>query len=760
MPLIKEMQQICSRLAPLGWADLLAAHGLDITSRSLAKELAKPLKRIDRSLPGFQDFCREGVRGIEPGVPSRSLFYHALASPAVTAGPRGKLRGFPTLAELEMVENYIFACRKASLADITALAKGASLAVAVFACEYRVAARTAHRRYADLSFSRTGLARIGTAPPRWDGKLRGFSPVVAGKPNAMRVSPTRYVAYLAVQLKGDQDAGRPMRYQKAQRDVNSPADNRRTFWVPLHKLFDGPECLTDVPKLAVGLQTYHANEKLRRIHLVLNTTTRAGKPFRSGWTEPDISRFPFRITEGIAEFRHDEGDPPNLLVPVPHKTLIEGAVYRGKPLGYNVPSRDGFVGSLDLPVHHNSQGEEIRPCPAYVHARTKMTADGEVDLNQFSDAAQLVDNGGYVARHYIDYTGDGWVKARVTGPSSRLPVIPAYSLVTAPDFLYACDQAEVSDWTDTLPKAVRSRIWYIDPMPLSDMRLPANLQMPKSPFLLDDDTITAIVPLALPLPKGQQSPVPSPNHPVHTSLPDDAAGIMAPGWDVARDWLPDKREHLAAYGLGSPFPEDSKLCAAFSAFWPAVAPDATREFAWTATNNYRTITPLTDEEIGVGDTPPWDGVPPPRLVRKKEGLMVQFTNFAHADYALSALAGKMTFQATGLMTQVDFQNRTLAMAMAYQALGLSRFKWMVLSYRQVAPDNRERLRAEKATRRTLQGTAHRFVVCRVGHSTTLAKPPFLQEIVVRNQATLLIDAASGVVLTNRNGAWTGRTVSL
>ncbi|HLG05045.1 MAG TPA: hypothetical protein VI383_02765, partial [Gemmatimonadales bacterium] len=548
MPLINEVQRLCARLAPMGWGELFAAHGLNITSAALARELARPLKRIDRSLPGFQDFCADGLRGIEPGIPARSLLYHGLASPAVTGAPRIRLRGYPTLAELDLVENYIFAARRASLASLTALAKGSPMAVAVLACEYRVAARTAHRRFADLSFSRTGLSRIGTAPPRWDGKLRGFSPVVVGKPGAIRVSPVRYAAYLAVARKGDAAAGLPMRYQAAVSHTHSPADNRRTFWVPLHKLFDGPECLSDVSNLAVALESRHVNEKLRRIHTVLNRTTRGGKPFRSGWSEPDISRAPFRITEGIAEFRSEEGDPQGLLVPVPHKALIEGAMFRGKPLGFNVPSRDGFVASLDLPCEHNSQGLEIRPAPAYVHARTRMTPTGEVDLNQFSDAAQLVDDGGYRARHYVDYTGDGWIKARIAGRSlgPGLPVLPAYSLVTAPDFLYACDQAELSDWSDSLPKALRRRLWYIDPMPLSDMRLPANLQMPRSPFKVDDDTITAVVPMAFPPPRGKPSTVPSPDHPVHTSLPDDAAGIMAPGWDVARDWLPppDKREHL------------------------------------------------------------------------------------------------------------------------------------------------------------------------------------------------------------------------
>ena len=60
----------------------------------------------------------------------------------------------------------------------------------------------------------------------------------------------------------------------------------------------------------------------------------------------------------------------------------------------------------------------------------------------------------------------------------------------------------------------------------------------------------------------------------HAYLPDAASGLFAPGWDVSRD-----NGHLAPYGLGSPFPEDSKLCAPLSSFWPAVAPDASRTFS-------------------------------------------------------------------------------------------------------------------------------------------------------------------------------------
>ncbi len=86
MALIDDVQTVCRRLAPHGWADLLGEHGLDITASNLAEELAKELPAIRRDLPGFEDFAMEGERGIEPGRPARSLLFHALASPNVLRG--------------------------------------------------------------------------------------------------------------------------------------------------------------------------------------------------------------------------------------------------------------------------------------------------------------------------------------------------------------------------------------------------------------------------------------------------------------------------------------------------------------------------------------------------------------------------------------------------------------------------------------------------------------------------------------------------
>ena len=66
-----------------------------------------------------------------------------------------------------------------------------------------------------------------------------------------------------------------------------------------------------------------------------------------------------------------------------------------------------------------------------------------------------------------------------------------------------------------------------------------------------------------------------PEHRTTTFLSDGCSDVFAPGWDVTFAEQGDTRFY-ATFGLGSPFPEDVKLCAAANAFWPAASPDAAR----------------------------------------------------------------------------------------------------------------------------------------------------------------------------------------
>jgi hypothetical protein len=143
--------KVLDPLAPHGWRELFEHHGLDISVPvdRLDEELGK-LLHVDRSVPGFEEFSLAGVRGVEPGRLGLSLLYHALASPCCAAPT---LSVFPTLAQLDLVENYIYSRSRRTLAEFR------DPVLAIFAYQYRDRWRTTHRQHADVAFSRTGVAR-------------------------------------------------------------------------------------------------------------------------------------------------------------------------------------------------------------------------------------------------------------------------------------------------------------------------------------------------------------------------------------------------------------------------------------------------------------------------------------------------------------------------------------------------------------------------------------------------------------------------
>lgn len=765
MSLIDEVKQICDRLAQHGWRDLLLHHGLDITASNLKQELAKELQNIDRGIKGFKDFAFEGKRGIEPGTPARSLLFHSLASPSVVKGINGSdLTAFPTLAELETVENYIYSIvsrgvEPPSLLDLRARTQGNFLAIAVFAFEYRPAPETVHRKHADMCFSRTGVARVGTVAPLYEPQHRGFLPFVEGDNEAFRVLPARYSAYIAVQRTGNQNVFGPMRFQQG--------DEERTFWVPLHKLFSGTECIRDL-SLHVNLKAHHVNEKLRRIHLVLDNT---------GWDEPHISNPPFIFTDGIAELSNNPDFGTGLLIPVVHPRLVEPAEYQGKSLTFNVPTdSETLSSSLAIPAEEDPQGNGgWRHAPEYVHARHEVLPNGEEkNLNTQPNVEDVVKKGGYAARHYTDFTGDGWTEALCPELAVDIPrSVPAYSLVTAPDFFPNCDQRELMDWWDqSVPEKLRKSIWRIQPETLSDERFAPNLELKDANFRKEDRTVTTIVSLPLKEPPRQmQLKVPETTR--HSYLPDAASGVFAPGWDVSLDrTLDDGTEYLAAYGLGSPFPEDSKLCAALSTFWPSVAPDAARTFE--PSPSWPTVSPLTDEEIGQVGNLPWDGFPGPCLVTRNGKAVVEYSDLAHADYVENALQNKFSLALTGKVDVREYEARILAMARVYRELGIKeenffregmpereafgritteKAKWSVLSFRTVSSADQELQQAQAQTNTELQSNPlYRFEIYRHGSQSQDLNDPRKRLVAIEETVTLFVDPVR-ILLKRGEGDW-------
>jgi hypothetical protein len=752
LALIDQVRQVCARLAPFGWAELFSLHGLDITASDLAQELSKPLPNIRRDIQGFEDFAFEGSRGIEPGHPARSLLYHALASPQVVEGPGiARLEKFPTLAELDAVESYVFAARQASLAQLRSLVGGLPLSVVVFASEYRPAAHTAHRRHADLVFSCTGLSRVGTAEPLYQHRFRGFVPQVDENPFAVRVSPARFSAYLAVKLKGNGANFLPMRfYAKKTNEHPFPSDDTLDFWQPVHKLFSGPECLTDLPGLALTFQAHHLNEKLRRVHLAM------GKKHDTGWAGADLENKPFRFTDGLAELATAPELPPGVLIPVPHAALVEAATYQGAPLTFKVPPKAPVLSS-SLYIAPGSGG--ARSAPEYMHARTRLEPDGSFkDLNSFEDVADEVRKGNFQALHYLDYTADGWVAAVCPQTQAAgLAHVAAYSLVTAPNFYVSYSQRELTEWTEGLPREVRTTLWPIPPDALSDQRLAPNMSLTGASFDPVMLSGTALVPLF-----GPVSPHAMQARPVefarHSHLPDHAAGVFAPGWDVSWDETAGVK-HLAAYGLGSPFPEDAKLCAALGSFWPAAAPDATRTYAYSSDGSrFFTVAPMTDQEIGQQGTLPWDGEAGPRLVTDGNQRYAEFESYDHTDYVLNAVEQKFTLRLTSHIRAREYEQRVLAMVLAYQQLGAGtrsqKNALIVLSFRPVPAGDTELQSAQLQAQATLPSQAYRVELFPAEKAEQSPADFRKERVRVKTLHTLFVDPVSRRILHKTDeGAW-------
>jgi hypothetical protein len=718
MPLISDVKAVCDRLGTAGWRDLLLAvttDQLDIsqaTSAALEVELGKQLPGIDRRQPGFEDFSRDGTRGVTPTVPAQSLLYHAFASPNVLNDAAGiKLRSFPTLRELEVVENYVFGAQTLSLDDLLHKAGQDELAVVVFAYEYRPARDTCSGLQADLTFSRTGISRVGTAPMLYHAERRGFWAEASDNPFGIRVCPARYGAFLSVRQGGSRGKFLPMRHQEPNRRTSPQGDAALSFWVPLHKLFDGTECLQGLD-LKVEFTARHVNEKIRRIHLSLGEANPPTAP-------------PYRFTSGIAEFATGPDLCQGLLAPVPHQRLVEPAVQNGSFVTYSVPANNNsFFGAFEPGVGGDDFGE-VRPAPAYIHARTLVEDGTLIDLNndpQRPDVRQTVRDGGYQALHYVDFTGEGHVEAICQALVGENRIAeqsrPAYSLVGAPDFFPSSGQRELTEWTTSkqIPVALQQKIWAVPPVPLCDIRLPANLQLPDNAFDADEATISAVVPLLGPATTAVLQPF-SRDVERHSCLPDNAAGVFAPGWDVSHDRLQNGASdipHLAAYGLGSPFPEDSKLCAALSTFWPTVAPDISRGMEPNPNPSLRaTVAPLTDEEIGQIGNLPWDGNPGPQLVTVNGQLFAECESFFHVDYVQTALDGRFSLRLLAHITAEEYERRVLAMALTHRVLGGDRNGWFLLSFRQTLPGDTEFQQAQTDATTVLPGAVYRFDIFRI-----------------------------------------------
>jgi hypothetical protein len=487
------------------------------------------------------------------------------------------------------------------------------------------------------------------------------------------------------------------------------SNDPRPYWIPVHKLFDGPECLHGLD-IALRFDARFFNLKLQRVMQSI---------------DPDDVRttFPYVVEQGLAALSEKGEHGRVAVLPAVHKHLVEPATVDGRMLSFRVPARPGEAFATYTTPFENVGNEEIHPYPAYVHARTQVRDGTLVDLNDEADVGARVAAGGYDALLYRDMTGEGWVNVTVAAlqghPRLQASTRAAYVLLSAPDFFPSAGQRELSRWarSDAVPASFRNgQIWGVPPEPLSEVRLPANLQLPAHPFDATDETMTAVVAMGH---RAEGSPPAMP--PVDavraSTLPDDGAGVFAPGWDVSVDMLKEGGQtlpHLAGYGLGSPFPEDAKLCAALSTFWPAVAPDVYRSMSpHTGNRSLRgSVAPLTDEEIGHGPSASWDGVPGPRIVQVDGKEFVELASFLHVDYVRQALGNRFSQRLTARITVEEYRRRVLAAARIHWVLSggadvqPTRTRWLIVSFRRVSPGDPELQQAQQQAGQVLRGPVY------------------------------------------------------
>jgi hypothetical protein len=626
--------------------------GLNLASLKLKDDLLTE-RLIDRTQPGFGDFDPASRRAIVPGDPASSFLYHALASPLVK--PAGAAVTYPQVADLDLIENYIL-----SLAPMPTSAIPVDTVIAVFAYEYRPAPATTHRRQADFVYSRTGISRIGEEASEWDGPNRCWSNIASGT-QRFAVMPARYAAFLAVPRRrspsGISVLGHPQ-----------DDDEDRVFLLPLRKLFADPGCIAGA-ELSVSFAEFHRREKLRRIFTesdLAKPNGLDGPPYLRDSTQPEkivviepagasllLSSRPEPL---VRLARLPSGDLATFKVP-PRRALplIDFPLNRdnGSPSTFMIITGGLAIAGIEAFLQSFAD-VDLRPrnAPEFVNIRHKATGD---PVNPIQDLNLTLDDrtfdsvlaeGGYMAALFEDSIADGCIDVSVDGLPVALPSKPAFSVIAAPKFFPYADQVDIQDWVAEYPTHNRKdQFKEGGPKPLHLGRFPPNLTLlkpgtNKKAFSATDEMAVAIV--GQPYTSGTgptQTTLAArdlrPEHRTTTFLSDGCSDVFAPGWDVTFAEQ-DGTRFYATFGLGSPFPEDVKLCAAANAFWPAASPDAARTF-----KHGPTAIPLLDAELGYHPDNPrrvgppsvgWDGEQGPFII----GGAVNYASIVRSDYVSHA----------------------------------------------------------------------------------------------------------------------------
>jgi hypothetical protein len=706
-----EFNALANWLRDNGWAAYLEKNlGLDLrkNGESLSSVLVETLdpgklqELRSNQRSGFDDFTGSSL--IKPGFPALSLLYHALASPRVRPA---EVQSYPSVTQIDTLENYIYA-----LADWEKLKaaynvrSNEELVLAVFAYEYRPAFKTPHHEHADLVFSRTGVARIGEEPMNYDPQNRCYinKPKDPLKIKSTAVTPARFGLFLARKIKHDDIELMKTGIFKENDLKNDSNDKAKFFLQPVRKVFNN-DLLVAESKLAFS--EVHKSEKLAKLAVSKNF-----KIYKN--LKPAIRESVELIEQ---EDRLRLAGSTFLVVSKP-RAMIRHAKAGGQPLYFHVKKRNEEnryftaystqeVKDIEL-LNGVSRRYNAYNAPRnqamFVNITHTLNKDNLTfekirhDKNDLFEA--VIDKGQYYAPLFEDSICDGRVDASLPASAFqklkgvRTTCLPGFSIVTAPDFFPQVDPFDLVGFDVAPGPGKESNFFEGGVASLATARIRPNPKLIRAENDITSDTYTAVYSGKNekgnhPFRNIYKDPASERGYYISGFLPDVSSSVFAPGWDVtySKDERWGKEIYIGTEGLGSPFIEDMKFCAALNGMWPATSPDASRTYQGSHETEYRnpTAIPLLDEELGIHRNAPctdksklntlgWDGEQGPFLEKIGQKWKVNFTDIGRADAVQNALEGKLDMSQLRELSSAELIARMDCLRTCIAALPLKNFQ--------------------------------------------------------------------------------------
>jgi hypothetical protein len=305
-----------------------------------------------------------------------------------------------------------------------------------------------------------------------------------------------------------------------------------------------------------------------------------------------------------------------------------------------------------------------------------------------------INGGGYEAPLFEDSICDGSVTVDTSNINfSKLPnftptCLPAFSIVTAPDFFPQVDCFDLLAYDISQGDSTGSNFYE------GGIASLATLQFRPNPTAINttDSTYTAVLcrhhkPIPAITPQKLvdfKNPSAEKGYFVSGFLPDVSSSIFAPGWDIT--YVGEKGNiYLGTEGLGSPFTEDMKLCAAMNGMWPAASPDASRTYQGGLNKDERnpTAVPLLDDEIGFHPASPrgdgmksfgWDGEQGPYLEKVGNEWKVNFTDLRRSDVVENTLVENLDMSKLRECDSKELLSRMACLKLCIRKLPVKNFE--------------------------------------------------------------------------------------